>query len=114
MSCTEHWAELRSSVGDEVLIVIDASESAEDYRQDILELARGLVELLPSAVSKRVAFLGSPTRYAGHELLDSGDQLWSAHLGRCSVLHTVFSGGRSDPRGWIVVVGTGSIFDLPD
>lgn len=114
MSCTEHWAELRSSVGDEVLIVIDASESAEDYRQDILELACGLVEILPSEVSKRVAFLGSPRRYSADELLDAGDELWSAHLGRCSVLHPVFPGGIGESGGWIVVVGTGSIFDLSD
>ena len=114
MTCKEQWAELRLSMSDDILLVLDASESAEDYRQDILDLVCQLLHSLPATSKIQLAFLGSPTRYAPEEILHSGADLWSANLGRCSVLHPVFPCGETDWEGRIVIVGTGPVYDLPD
>jgi len=96
-----------------VALVLDASESAEDHWDEILELARYLLDNLGSDVEREIYFLSNGKVYAPSHLARSSHQWRKENLKRGSFITPIFE-HLSPDTDRVLVIGTGPIYDLED
>jgi hypothetical protein len=95
----------------QVALVLDASESAQLYRDDILRLAGQLLERLPRNIGKKVYFLGNSHEYDGSGLPHEGNRWWHENSMRGSLLAPVIENLKADS---LLIIGAGTIYDYDD
>lgn len=108
------WFKLQVTSTPKVLLVLDASESAEEYENEVLELAAQVIAGLPESAQVRVAFLGSTEMLSTEQFTLNRSELWTKHLGRCSLINPVLRAAGPIEEHRVAVIGTGTIFDLED
>ncbi|MBP7936366.1 MAG: hypothetical protein KA354_17135 [Phycisphaerae bacterium] len=108
------WFDFELTTIPKVLLVLDASESAEEYEEEVLELASGIIAALPHCDAVRVAFLGGTELFSAEQFSAGKTELWKKNLGRCSLINPVFRAACPTEEHRVVIIGTGTIFDLED
>jgi predicted RNA-binding Zn-ribbon protein involved in translation (DUF1610 family) len=108
------WARLPIDSAMRVVLVIDASESAEDQRTRIADFVRHLLGLMPAACQPELYFLGNPDAYPADLFAARAHQWFAENCRRASLISPLMAawGERCVQR--IVVVGSGPIYDLDD
>jgi hypothetical protein len=92
-------------------IILDASESAAESREIIVETARQLIEKLPSGSIKGLYFLSNGKNYEANKLTRNSAVWWEQNRLRGSFLTPVL---EQIPESMAVVIGSGIIHDLED
>ncbi|HOW69628.1 MAG TPA: hypothetical protein PKY77_03420 [Phycisphaerae bacterium] len=108
------WFSLELTTIPKVLLVLDASESAEEYEEEVLGLASGIIAALPHSDAVRAAFLGGTELFSAEEFSAGKTELWKKNLGRCSLINPVLRAACPTEEHRVVIIGTGTIFDLED
>lgn len=102
---------LRLRAFEDVAIVVDASESAWEHREDVLRAVAQLLERLPAGAAKQLYFLSNPRRYDASRLERNAVRWWEQNRLRGSFLAPVL---QEIEDSKVVVIGTGRIYDLDD
>jgi hypothetical protein len=95
----------------DVSIVLDASESACEYQEAILQAAVQLFEKLPAGIAKGLYFLSNPKRYDVSKLPRNAVKWWEQNRLRGSFLTSILEQVENSK---VVVIGSGPIYDLED
>lgn len=95
----------------DIAIVLDASESAWEYRDAILRAATQLFENLPAGAAKELYFLSNPKRYDTNRLHRNAAKWWEQNRLRGSFLTPILEQVENSK---VVVIGSGRIYDLED
>ena len=100
---------------EQVVLVLDASESAASCQEQIAGAAARVLAGLPAQVECTVFFLGSSTAYSGRDYSAHAADWFGENLGRVSLLGPVMRGidGLVDVSR-TAIIGSGTIFDLED
>lgn len=98
------------SIGD-VVVVLDASESAQECRDTIMKIAIQLFEKLPAGINKKLYFLSNPKEYDFSKLSRCAAKWWNENGSRGSFITPILEHVRNCK---VVVIGSGSIYDLQD
>jgi hypothetical protein len=95
----------------DIAIVLDASESAWEYRDVILRAATQLFEKLPAGVVKELYFLSNPKHYDANRLQRNAAKWWEQNRLRGSFLTPIL---EQVANSRVVVIGSGRLYDLDD
>ncbi len=95
-------------------VILDASESAYNYKSNILELAQKVVSALPLNLGGRIYFLGNPKAYSPNNFSSKGSDWFDDNRGRGSVIAPIFDALSCESQVRVVIIGSGRIFDLED
>jgi len=98
------------SIGD-VAVVLDASESAQEYRDAIMKTAIQLFEKLPAGINKKLYFLSNAKEHDFSKLSRYAAKWWKENSSRGSFITPILEHVRNCK---VVVVGSGPIYDLQD
>ncbi|MBN1483855.1 MAG: hypothetical protein JXA37_03970 [Chloroflexia bacterium] len=100
--------------GGRVVLVLDASESAQPFQSQIVSLAQGVLRALPAQVGCQLYLLGNPRPYPHQELTQRSGPWFRENRGRASLLAPLREGLEAEELSTIVLIGAGPVFDLPD
>lgn len=102
---------LQTESSRDVAVVIDASESAWEYREEILQVAVQLFENLPASIGKSLYFLGNPETYDISKLQGYSTKWWEQNKKRGSFISPILEHANNSS---VIVIGSGIIYDLED
>lgn len=114
MVLSEYWLSLDLAATGSVVLVLDASESAQEHLDEILGLGHTLLSQLPGKTESHVYFLGSGKRYEPGEFAMHSAQWVKENAGRTSLIGPVLKELKAEANMKVVVIGCGTIFDLDD
>ena len=110
----EYTIHLEGDQGKDLILILDASESAVPQRDRIIRLCVDTLAKLPADVRIRLYFLGNPQGYSAHDL-DSQAPVWFEDNSlRASLISPVLQNLSPQQDATLVVVGDGLIYDLDD
>ena len=110
----EYTFHLEGDQGEDLILLLDASESATFQRGAIIRLCLETLAELPADVRVRLYFLGNPQAYAVHDL-DTRASVWfEDNALRASLISPVLETLSPQEDTPLVVLGDGLIYDLDD
>lgn len=110
----ESIVRLEGDPGEDLILILDASESATPQRGAIIRLCLETLAELPAAVRVRIYFLGNPQAYSAPDL-DAQAPAWFAdNAPRASLIGPVLEALSPEEDATLVVLGDGPIYDLDD
>ncbi len=110
----EYTFQLEGDQGEDLILILDASESAAPRRGAIIRLCLETLAGLPAAVRVRIYFLGNPQAYAAHDL-DAQAPVWfEDNALRVSLIGPVLETLFPQEDATLFVLGDGLIYDLED
>jgi len=107
----EQFIELNNPKFDTVVIILDASESAEKDRSTIVEFAKKIFQKTPADVEKRLYFLSNPQEY-DIEKFEENIAKWLKQNSKNGSFITPILSEIKNAK--IVIIGSGIIYDLED
>lgn len=108
----EHgFSELNLKVSKDVVVALDASESAGAYQDEICRVALQLIENQHSYTTISLFFLGNPEAYDARELKRNAKTWWQQNRSRGSFIRPIM---ERMPASDVVVIGSGAVYDLDD
>jgi len=110
----EQWGCLNMGTLKHVIVILDASESAQAFHTQIDLLAQHIIDQLPAEIDIEVYFLGNPTPYSVRQLDRLGPKWFKENGNRASLVTPVFEQLQFSCGHTIVVIGSGTLFDLED
>jgi len=110
----EYTFQLESDQGEDLILLLDASESATFQRGAIIRLCLETLAGLPAAVRVRIYFLGNPHAYAAHDLETQAPAWFEDNALRASLIGPVLETLSPQEDATLVVLGDGLIYDLDD
>jgi len=114
MTLAESVGKLSLPEAPKAVLILDASESAERQQEAILQLARGVLDLLPAQVDPVLYFLGNPSPYQPAQLSTNAGIWFLENRKRASLVTPIFEQIAEPERVRIAIVGAGKVFDLED
>lgn len=114
MAVQEQWGKLDLAGAGQAVLMLDASESARICRQEIVTLARQVLEKLPGRMRRKLYFLGNAQDYDSTRFSAQASRFLQENLSRASLISPVLRAIAPSPDTRIVVIGSGRIFDLDD
>ena len=113
MPC-EYTFQLEGDQVEDLILLLDASESAVSQRSAIIRLCLETLAELPAAVRVRMYFLGNPHAYPAHDLDTQAPVWFEDNALRASLIGPVLETLSPQEDATLVVLGNGLIFDLDD
>ncbi len=114
MPLAEQWATLNPAAAGRVMLILDASQSAQSHQGEILSIAQQVLARLPARVERTIRFLGDATAYDAR-LFDSHAAEWvRRNSGRTSLIAPIMESAGATSVARAAVIGSGEIFDLED
>lgn len=107
----EHFIELNSPESETIVVVLDASESAENDRPTIVEFAKKIFQRTPAEVKKRLFFLSNPQEYDIDKFEENIPKWLKQNSKRGSFITPILSQIKNAK---IIIIGSGIIYDLED
>jgi hypothetical protein len=107
----EHFLSFESPKFETVVVILDASESADNDWTIIVNLAKLIFQKLPADVKKRLFFLGNSQEYSIEEF-EENVGLWRKQNNKRGSFITPILNKIENAK--IVVLGSGVIYDLDD
>ncbi len=114
MELVERYARLELKGQGEVVLVLDASESAGAVQQEIVGLAQEVISGLPVSAPVQLYFLGNPMPYPAAELASRAAAWCKENRTRASLVAPVWEALGAGTTSAIVIIGSGPVFDLED
>jgi hypothetical protein len=114
MPLAECHARLEAQDFGKVILVIDASGSAQGQQPAIAALAADMLSSLPAKVERALYFLGNPRPYPHANLAARSAQWFTDNRRRASILTPILETLPPDDKSTLVVIGAGGIYDLED
>ena len=114
MPLHQRTATLTLAGAGQVVLVLDASQSAEPLQNQIAWLAGQLLSQLPGGSCPRLYFLGNSEPYAASQLGARAASWFEENRPRASLMTPVLEAPDLDRGATIVVIGSGTVFDLED
>ncbi len=98
-----------------IIFILDASESASPYWNEIAFLTNQLIATLPKDIEGELYFLGNSTSFEISQFEKLSSKLFEENRNRISVITPIFEKlSREHDIFNILVIGSGKIFDLED
>lgn len=110
----EYTVHLEGNQGEDLILILDASESAAPQRGAIIRLCLQTLAALPADVRVRVYFLGNSKPYSAHNLAAQAPVWFTDNSLRASLISPVLEALSPQEDVALVVVGDGLIYDLDD
>lgn len=107
----EGFSFLNTKTLGNIAVVLDASSSAWEYQDVILQVAVHLFETLPAGISKKLYFLSNSKEYDFNRLSRDAPKWWRENNFRGSFLTPILERLGNCK---VVVIGSGLIYDLED
>lgn len=107
----EQFIELNNPESETIVVILDASESAENDRSTIVEFAKKIFQKTPAEVKKRLFFLSNPQEYDIEKFEDNIAKWLKQNSKKGSFISPIMSQIKNAK---IVIVGSGTIYDLED
>lgn len=107
----EQFFELNSPEFETIVVILDASESAENDRPTIVEFAKKIFKKTPVDVKKRLFFLSNPQEYDIEKFEDNIAKWLNQNSKKGSFITPILS---QIENAKIVIIGSGIIYDLED
>jgi mRNA-degrading endonuclease RelE of RelBE toxin-antitoxin system len=107
----EQFIELNSPEFETVVVILDASESAEKDWPTIVELAKRIFQKTPAEVKKILYFLSNPQEH-DIEKFEDNVGIWRKQNNKKGSFITPILNQIKDAK--IVIIGSGIIYDLDD
>lgn len=101
----------RLNIKRKIVIVLDASDSAEEYWEKIIDSCNDFINTLPGDVEKEIYFLGNSEKNIGN-LSIYANKWRNENRNRGSFITPILEKNKDVEK--IVVIGSGRIFDLCD
>jgi hypothetical protein len=114
MVLRETYATLKAAKSGQVVFILDASESATQARSAIISLVQEVLTVLPAGAVQALHFLGTPVAYPLQHFASRAAQWFMENRRRASLLTPLLETFSHDDSSTIVVIGSGTIFDLED
>lgn len=114
MSDGPSTAALTVAAAGSLVLVLDASESAEAQQGPISALVTALLAALPARVTGKLYFLGNPKPYPPGDFPLKASAWFTENRGRGSILAPVAEMLSGLPESPVAIIGAGPIFDLAD
>lgn len=109
----ERFFRLSLDTHNSLVIVLDASESAQEQWEEILSLANNTVNKLPAHIDKRLFFLSNSQEYNFNDLNYEAKNWREENLSRGSFITPVIK-SLDKNSGKIIIIGFGPVYDLED
>jgi len=110
----EYTCRLEGDQGEDLILLLDASESAAPQRGAIIRLCLETLAELPTDVRVRLYFLGNPQAYSAHDLDTQAPAWFEDNALRASLISPVLETLSPLEEAPLVVLGDGLIYDLDD
>lgn len=107
----EQFIELNSPEFETVVVILDASESAEQDWTTIVELAKKIFQKTPAEVKKKLYFLSNPEEHDIAKFEDTVSSWRKKNSKKGSFITPILS---QEKNAKIVIIGSGTIYDLED
>jgi len=107
----EGYATLKLEAQNDIAIIIDASESAEPYREIVMKTVSQLLDKLPAGYTNKLYYLGNATTYDAMKLSRNAGRWWQENSQRGSFITPNL---QSLSACQVIVVGCGKLYDLED
>lgn len=107
----EQFVELTSPENETVVVIVDASDSAEKNWSIIVEFAKKIFLKTPAKVQKKLFFLSNPQEYDFKKFEENAGKWWKLNSKKGSFITPVLN---QIQNGKIVIIGSGRIYDLED
>lgn len=107
----EHYYELSNPEPDTLVVILDASESAEQDWPTIVDLAKKIFQKTPAGIEKKLFFLSNPQEYNIDTFEENVGSWRKKNLKKGSFISPILAQIK---EGKIIVIGSGEIYDLPD
>jgi hypothetical protein len=114
MPLTELSLSLRLDVSPSVVFVLDASESCRAQQGQIVSLVQQVLTRLPVELESLIYFLGNSQRYPSADFETYASRWFEENQARGSVIGPVINSLVPTDYDSIVIVGSGTIYDLED
>ncbi|MCS7305550.1 MAG: hypothetical protein NZ602_10645 [Thermoguttaceae bacterium] len=108
------WASLREQQARRVVLILDASSSAETEWNRMLRLAIDVLGQVPAWVEVALYFLGNSSAYSARHLQHRAAEWARENRNRTSLIRPIFDSLSIQSVAKIAVLGSGQIFDLND
>ena len=109
----ERFFRLSVDAHNRLVIVLDASESAQEQWEEILSLASNTVNKLPAHIDKKLFFLSNSQEYNFNNLNYEAKSWREENLSRGSFITPVIKSLVKN-TGKIIIIGSGPVYDLED
>ena len=96
----------------DVALIVDASETAGNYRKEIVQLTNQLIDSLPPGCAHDLFFLGCSTAYETYKFSQNSGLWWETHKNSGSYFAPVAKNLHDNDR--IILIGNGPVYDLED
>ncbi|MFQ6071912.1 MAG: hypothetical protein ACE5KT_04320 [Methanosarcinales archaeon] len=110
----EGSANINLAKSDSIVIIVDASQSAQEYWEEILNITLPLLENLPADVERQLYFLSNAKKYNWSRLSYESKVWQKENILRGSFITPIFEKILEEDISKILVIGSGKIFDLED
>ena len=107
----EQFIELNSPEFETIVVIVDASESAEKDWPTIVEFAKKIFQKTPSGIQKKLYFLSNPQEYDIDKFEENVGAWRKKNNKKGSFISPIFSKIKNAK---IVIIGSGIIYDLED
>jgi len=107
----EQFIELNSPEFETIVVIVDASESAEKDWPTIVDLAKKIFQKTPAEVKKKLYFLSNPQEYDIEKFEENVGAWRKKNSKKGSFISPIFSQIKNAK---IVIIGSGIIYDLED
>ncbi|MCP4697607.1 MAG: hypothetical protein GY862_12265 [Gammaproteobacteria bacterium] len=105
---------LSAREAESVVLILDASESAQAQWEKQLNYCHDILPKLPADLPVTIYFLGSPQACPSRELLIRGTQQFQENRRRCSLINPILSTLDPAAVSVVAVLGAGEVFDIYD
>lgn len=99
---------------DKIVFILDASESAQNVKENIINLMYEILKQLPHSSVEQIYFLGNPSHYDPSMFTSRATSWFKQNSSRASLITPIFHILRNREDVQIVTIGSGPIFDLAD
>lgn len=107
----EQFVELSRPESETLVVILDASESAEQDWPTIVDLAKKIFQKTPAGIEKKLFFLSNPQEYNIDTFEENVGSWRKKNLKKGSFISPILAQIK---EGKIIVIGSGEIYDLAD
>ncbi|HEC85794.1 MAG TPA: hypothetical protein ENI48_11215 [Thioploca sp.] len=110
----ERWFRFEPNQTEDVIFILDASESAASHRDNIINYCRETLAALPASIRARLYFLGNSQPYPAQQLSTHAASWFQDNASRCSLVTPILETLPLQDSFAIVILGAGTVYDLYD